>query len=369
MVGGKHVFCQPIMQRLEPPAGAADPSDERRTREIDAVAGKDLRLPIKRRVIAVFADQHLRQQRWRRQATGDHPLGSWRLYHSLTAPAGIFGTRCTDHAQLRRNPVQHLAHAFPNHMQRTAAAGADHVVDIEPHIVTWQMIGQRLAMRAPFGWLVLDPRTALMGAGEIAVEVFKPEGELVGIEMLGTTAKLRALQLLDNGFQALDFAVAMLDRGGDIAHQAMQKRRICREIVEIELHVRFYSNQLIRRICFSTFHTDFCDLPGKRRLPHTLGRAPVDAFDQHCKLCRCQRDRAVMACHHRPDKAALVDPLGEQAKTIAISEQDLQHRCLLAAEGKQMTRERVLSSASPAPAWRARPCPCACRYSRVPGAL
>ena len=45
-----------IVQRLEPPAGAADPSSERRAREIDA---KDLRLPIERRVIAVFADQHL----------------------------------------------------------------------------------------------------------------------------------------------------------------------------------------------------------------------------------------------------------------------------------------------------------------------
>ena len=45
-------------------------------------------------------------------------------------------------------------------MQRTAAAGADHVVDIEPHIVTWQMVGQRLAMGGPFGLLVLDPRTA-----------------------------------------------------------------------------------------------------------------------------------------------------------------------------------------------------------------
>ena len=63
-----------------------------------------------------------------------------------------------------------------------------------------------------------------MGTGEIAVEVFKPECELVGIETLGTANKLRALQLLDNEFQALDFAVAMFDCGCDIEHQAMQKR-------------------------------------------------------------------------------------------------------------------------------------------------
>jgi hypothetical protein len=47
------------------------------------------------------------------------------------------------------------------------------------------MVRQRLAMGGPFGLHVLDPRTALMGTGEIAVEVFKPEGELVGIETLG----------------------------------------------------------------------------------------------------------------------------------------------------------------------------------------
>jgi hypothetical protein len=88
MVGGKHAFSQPLMQCLEPPAGAADPSGERRTREIDAVACKDLRLPIKRRVIAVFADQHLGEQRRRRQAAGDHPLRSWRLHHRLAATHG-----------------------------------------------------------------------------------------------------------------------------------------------------------------------------------------------------------------------------------------------------------------------------------------
>lgn len=71
--------------------------------------------------------------------------------------------------------------------------------------------------------LVLYPRTALMGTREITVEIFKPERQLIGIETLGTATKLRALQLLDNGFQALDFAVAMFDRGGDIANQAMQK--------------------------------------------------------------------------------------------------------------------------------------------------
>jgi hypothetical protein len=91
------------------------------------------------------------------------------LHHRLAGPTGIFRTSGADHAQLCWNPVQHLAHAFPDDVQRTAAAGADHIVDIEPHIVAGQMVGQRLAIGGPFGLLVLDPRTAFMGTGEIAV--------------------------------------------------------------------------------------------------------------------------------------------------------------------------------------------------------
>jgi len=275
------------------------------------VAGEDLRLPIERRVIAIFADQHLGKQRRRRQAAGNHPLRSRRLHHCLASSAGVFGTRGADYAQLRWNPVQHLAYALADDMQRTAAAGAGFIVDIEPHILARQMIGQWLAMGRPFGWLLLDRRTLLFFATEVGVQIFKPERELIGIEALGTTAELRALQLLDDGFEALDFGIAMFDSADNIAHQAMQKCCICREIVEIELHVRFYSNVLIRRSNFSIFGAGFCDSAGESRLPYALGCAPVDAFDQHRELRRCQRDRTVVTGHRRPDKAALIDTLGK----------------------------------------------------------
>ena len=247
MVRGEHVLAETPVQRLEPPAGAADPSSERGAREIDAVTREDLRLSIERRVVAIFADQHLGKQRRRRQAAGDHPLRSWRLHHSLTSPTGIFGTSSADHAQLRWYPVQHLAHALADHMQRAAATGAGHVVDIEPYILARQMVGQRFATGRSFGWLLLSRRTALLFAGEIAFDLFKSERKLIGIETLGTAAELRALQLLDDRFEALDLGVAMFDSAGNVANQAMQKYCICREIVEIELHVRFYSNTLISK--------------------------------------------------------------------------------------------------------------------------
>jgi hypothetical protein len=190
MIRGEYVLAQAFVQRLEPQAGAADPSGEGRPRKIDAVAGEDLRLSIEWCVIAIFADQHLGQQRWCRQAAGDHPLWSWRLHHCLAGPACVFGASGADYAQLRGNPVQHLAHALADDMQRAATAVAGDVADIEPHILARQMIGQRLAMGRPFGSLLLDWRTALFFAGQIAVEIFEPERQLIRIEALGTEAEL-----------------------------------------------------------------------------------------------------------------------------------------------------------------------------------
>ena len=59
--------------------------------------------------------------------------------------------------------------------------------------------------------------------------------------------------------KTLDLAVSMLDDDGDVAHQTVQKRRIGRQIVEIKLHVRFYSDVLIRRSKFAIFYAGFCD--------------------------------------------------------------------------------------------------------------
>jgi len=132
--------------------------------------------------------------------------------------------------------------------------------------------------------LLLDLPNALFFAGDIAVEIFKPKRQLIGIEALGATAELRALQLLDDGFETLDLAVAMLDRAGNIANQTMQKGCFCREIVEIELHVRFYSNTLIRRSNLALFDAGFCDSAGEKRSPESVRRAPIDSFEQHCEL-------------------------------------------------------------------------------------
>jgi hypothetical protein len=111
----------------------------------------------------------------------------------------------------------------------------------------------------------------LPDAGNVAVEVFKRERQLIGIQAFGATPELRSLQLLDDELEALDLTVAAVDDNSHLAHPTVQQRRIGRQIVEIEPHVRFYSNTLIRRSEFAIFYAGFCDSACERRLPHALG--------------------------------------------------------------------------------------------------
>ena len=61
-VGGEDVLAQRIGQRSEQRAGAANPLREQRAIELHTLARVDLRLPIERQMIRIFADQHVRQQ-------------------------------------------------------------------------------------------------------------------------------------------------------------------------------------------------------------------------------------------------------------------------------------------------------------------
>ena len=137
------------------------------------------------------------------------------------------------------------------------------------------MIGQRFATGRPFARLLFVTRTLLFFAGKIAVDLFKRERELVGIEALGTTAKLSPLQLFDDRLQALDLAVAVLDSDGHIAKEMLQKRRFGRQIVDIELHVQSFPNRPIRRSEFVQFCEGFRSLLAcQGGLPYALRRAP-----------------------------------------------------------------------------------------------
>ncbi|MGY4303362.1 hypothetical protein ACVIJ6_000605 [Bradyrhizobium sp. USDA 4369] len=183
-------------------------------------------------------------------------------------------------AKLRRDPIQHLADALADQMESSATAATNPVLHVRQDVFAWQMIGQRTISRRSFCFWS-DLRLRFLDATNITVEILKTECKLIGIEALEAAAELHSLQLFDDGFETLDLGVAMVDRSGNVAHQALQKVSIGRETGEIDLHVRWYSNMLIRRRIATQFNTNFCRSSCNRRLPDALRRAPVDAAEQH----------------------------------------------------------------------------------------
>src|SRR6478752_4968749 len=76
--------------------------------------------------------------------------------------------------------------------------------------------------------------------------------------------------------------------------------------------------------------------------PSALRRAPIDAVDQHRQLCRGQRQRLTGIDVRRPEKDALLEPLGEEAEACPIPEYDLDEVGLPAPEHEEMAREGIL---------------------------
>jgi len=80
--------------------------------------------------------------------------------------------------------------------------------------------------------------------------------------------------------------------------------------------------------------------PGGCRLPGTLWRAPVDAFQQHRQLRRRQRHTAIP--RHRPHEASLLETLGEKPEALAIPGESLDEAPLSPAEREQVPGEWIL---------------------------
>ena len=105
MIRRKDIRAELFVQSVEPPACTANPSGQRRAIELNTVTREDLRLPVQRRVVAIFADQDLGEQRWRRQPTCDRALRRRRLTHRSAGAAAVFGAADANDAELRRHPI------------------------------------------------------------------------------------------------------------------------------------------------------------------------------------------------------------------------------------------------------------------------
>ncbi len=170
------------MQRLEPPRRAADPVGERRAIERDALAGEDLRLAVERNVVAVFADDDVRQEACAGQPLRDWPLGCRGLMQLAACAATIFRATNTDDAQAGRNAVQHLADRLADLMDHSAAAGTGRGFDLERHVLALEMIRQTeplLGSGLLQHVLGCDRRQRRLGSRDVGVEILKSEIELI----------------------------------------------------------------------------------------------------------------------------------------------------------------------------------------------
>ena len=148
-------------------------------------------------MIAIFADQHLSEQRGRGQTASDHPLRRRMLMERAAGPAGVFRAPCADHPNPCRNPVQRLADALPGGLQGFAAACAGRAFQIEDHLLARQVIGQSLAIRLPLDGRIGDDRRTFPQRGNIPIQIFQGQFKLVGVHALGFAAELHMLKLSD----------------------------------------------------------------------------------------------------------------------------------------------------------------------------
>ncbi len=195
----------------------------------------------------------MREQRRRRQPFGNRTLRRRRLVQRAAAPAAVFGTADPDHPKLGRNPVQHLADRLADRVESTAAAGAEACVEIGRHLLPRQMSRQLAARRSPGRLARLGRRAALQDLGDIGVEVFEAECQLVRIELFGAMSELRPLQLPHDEPEPLGFGLDLSQLGSirlnprrHLAHQTVQQRRVVRQVLQIETHAGFYASGSIQ---------------------------------------------------------------------------------------------------------------------------
>jgi hypothetical protein len=182
----------------------ADPVRQRRSVQIDALPGVDLRLAVQRQMVGIFRHQDLGDGGFRRHAAFDQTRGRWGLHDTiLAAPAGVFRAAGDEYPELRRYDVQPLALVLADPVQLALAAGAGPAVDIDDDLEPWQMRRQRAAVGAS----LLGPRGSLSRSRLICyrriarrhlLDIFETEQHLIFGQRLGPAAKTVPLHFFDD---------------------------------------------------------------------------------------------------------------------------------------------------------------------------
>ncbi len=138
-----------LIEAFEPPGGTLHPAGERRAVELDALAGQDLHLPVQRQIPGELRDHHVGHEGRRRHAALNEARQHLRLHHAVgAAAAAVLGTDCPQHAQNRRDHVQHLADVLADLVKPTLAARARGRLRLQHLLTARQMLGQRADVAA-----------------------------------------------------------------------------------------------------------------------------------------------------------------------------------------------------------------------------
>ena len=161
-------------------------------------------------MIAKLRDDHLGDERLRRQAARHDMLGSMRLGDSArTAAARVFGTTRHQHAELGGDHVETFGDILANHSHRAATAWTHSATRFDHSLHARQMSRQtssvavarsiatiRFALDDRLGFLLRRVQHALSD-----LDVLERKIELIGRQLLGFRAELLSPQIVDDDFQ------------------------------------------------------------------------------------------------------------------------------------------------------------------------
>jgi len=314
---GLRVAAERGHQWIEQGVAVFDPAAVGRGIEAHAFAGVDAGQAVQRDVVAVFGDEHVGQQGRPGDTARDRPARRCRLEDRLAAHARQLGAHMTDHLEACRHVLQLLGDVGADLAQPAAARGATtgvagrivrsigrcravHLVlarqvrgqlPIKPCAVRSFCLRRRLGRRLFIQWCALDQsdlRVIQLLAGATVLSPARTQQlqrELVDHQLeerhLGVT-------LLDDAQQRFD-GVGRRSRGG---HGDL----LCRPTAA-------------PAIGGAPEASSSSGSGGEFGLVRSHRHAPVDAFEQHRQLRRCQRHAAARG-GLRPDEATAFQALG-----------------------------------------------------------
>jgi hypothetical protein len=181
----------------------------------------------------------------------------------------------------------------------------------------------------------LGPVLLLAGfsGSECLLQILEGERQLIGIEPFGPAAEAVALQLLDDGDEALDLATG----GGELVgmplalgqQQSAQSVRIGRELIEASGHSAMETHPR-RFVAVEPAPESPCrglQRRVRRRHTHSTHPHPIKTFEKSRELSRTEPHHTV--ADRRPPERSLFQPFGHEHEPGTVPEQQLHAICAL----------------------------------------